>query len=135
MNLIICLDNKNGISFAGRRQSLDRVLAGHIVKLVKNSRLWMHPYSASFFPELPENAILDPEYHTRAAGEDYCFAETDLRAVSFAGVRSIIVYRWNRVYPADVHFPAVELEKRQKTVCAEFEGSSHDRITQEIYRL
>ena len=135
MNLIICLDNNNGMGFAGRRQSADRVLARHILSFTANTKVWMSPHSAAFFGESPDNFVFRQTYWMDAGEQDYCFAEYDFPPEAIKLVRSIIVYRWNRFYPADRYFPAEELMKRSKRVGSEFSGSSHERITQEIYSL
>ena len=46
-------------------------------------------------------------------------------------IEQFIIYRWNRVYPADV---SVEIGAEWKlTETEEFLGFSHEKITKEIY--
>jgi hypothetical protein len=47
-------------------------------------------------------------------------------------IKEIIVYKWNRVYPADVEFemPAGFVLESS----TDFTGFSHEQITKEIYR-
>ena len=47
-------------------------------------------------------------------------------------IEKIILYRWNRVYPADVHFP-IDFSGWKLVQAEEFAGSSHEKITEEIY--
>ncbi len=135
MNLILCLDDRNGISFNGRRQSADRVVAKHILDYVGQRRLWVRPKSQSFFPGAETHITVDPDCFRKAGLEDFCFGEDETCLAYLLEARSIIVYRWNRIYPADVRFPEGELLRRRRLCAAEFSGSSHDRITQEIYIL
>lgn len=71
----------------------------------------------------------------KQAGEaDACFIE-DTRLSGFEDcIQAVILYKWNRKYPADLFF-TIDLsdgswELRQTE---EFKGSSHERITKEVY--
>ena len=44
MNIIICLDDKNGMMFNKRRQSQDKILRADIKELVKINILYMNNY-------------------------------------------------------------------------------------------
>ena len=43
MHVIVCLDDKEGMLFHGRRQSRDREVVGEILKRTKGRRLWISP--------------------------------------------------------------------------------------------
>ena len=49
-------------------------------------------------------------------------------------IRTVILYQWNRRYPADRYFPleltdgSWELQRTE-----ELKGSSHEKITKEVY--
>ena len=49
MNIIVCLDDKNGMMFNKRRQSQDKVLRADIKELVKNQDLFMNEYSYKLY--------------------------------------------------------------------------------------
>ena len=55
MHLIVCVDDRMGMGFAGRRQSMDRVLREDLLALTRGAALWMAPYSAGQFEASPEN--------------------------------------------------------------------------------
>ncbi|MBO5952932.1 MAG: ribonuclease Z [Oscillospiraceae bacterium] len=136
MKLIVCLDNRNGMLFAGRRQSSDRKLRQRILEITAGCRLWMNSYSAKQFGEAGENILVSEGFMADAAAEDCCFAEnTDIRPF-VDRIDTVILYRWNRDYPADVRFP-VELfaDRWRLAESCEFAGYSHDTITEEIYML
>lgn len=135
MNLIVCLDDRNGMAFHGRRQSRDRYLTADVLTVVREKRLWMAPETAELFEELTESILVDADFPDMASSEDYCFCEDDRWLSCRSPVGSIIVYRWNRVYPADLRFPEEELLKRFCSVEKEFAGFSHPRITRERYTL
>lgn len=135
MNIIVCLDDKNGMLFNKRRQSTDRQLRSQMLSFVEENTLRMNPYSASQFPDLPAAVKVDEEFLCHAAEQDYCFVEDNRWEQYAAEVNDIIVYRWNRVYPADTRFPAEQLARRKLVSSTDFAGFSHDKITQEVYRL
>ena len=59
MNIIVCLDDKNGMMFHQRRQSTDRELRKHVLRFVAEGQLWMSPYTSSQFSELPDGVKVE----------------------------------------------------------------------------
>ena len=131
MHIIICLDDKNGIRFNGRRQSKDSILCDRILEITKGSALWMNAYSAKLFPS--ERVNVDENFLERAGDGAYCFAESNDFLRCFDSIEKVILYRWNRVYPSDVKINMSFLEGKQLVSTSEFKGNSHDRITEERY--
>ena len=136
MIAVVCVDEKNGMMFHGRRQSQDRILRENLLQECRGKQLYMNEYSAKMFRNDVEAKIRVSEDFLCDAGEgDFCFAEdTDIGAY-FQKIESVILYRWNRRYPADV-FLSLGLSdgnwRLERT--EEFKGSSHERITKEVYR-
>ena len=133
MKLILCVDDKGGLAFNHRRQSRDRVLNEHILMHCGMHRLWISPYTAKLFGE--DTAVrlcIAEDCLERAAEDDYCFAEVHDPAPYLNRVQQVIVYHWNRVYPADRYFtlPETGWMKQSET---EFAGSSHEKITEEVF--
>lgn len=136
MKIIVCLDDKNGMLFAGRRQSKDSLLRQRVLELTRVSRLWMNSYTAGQFTEAAENLCCDEAFLEKAAPGEYCFVEnTDISPYADQ-IESVIIYRWNRAYPGDVKFP-MELfaDVWRMESHLEFPGSSHESITEETYIL
>lgn len=126
MKLIVCLDDNNGMMFNKRRQSRDKVLVENVLEFCKGEKLYTNEYSAKLFPE---NTV--EMFESIDNIEDgYCFAENF--TVNEEYVEEIIVYKWNRLYPADTYFN-IEPEKWNLVETVEFEGSSHEKITRERY--
>jgi len=136
MKLIVCLDDREGMLFNRRRQSKDRAVRADILKLTAGSCLWMNGYSAGQFPPELKNIMVDELFLEKAGEQDYCFVENaDISAYADKVCR-VIVYRWNREYPADVRFPMELFCHRWKQVSREeFSGNSHEIITREVYDL
>lgn len=128
---IFCIDKGNGLMFAGRRQSQDSALREKILEISSNSKLWMSEYSARQFPA-GGNFCADNEYILKAGAGEYCFCEDiipDLKAAE-----GVILFKWNRDYPSDMflEFNPKELGFKRKEKL-DFEGSSHKKITMEVY--
>lgn len=49
------------------------------------------------------------------------------------GAEELVLYRWNRSYPGDVTFPW-PLTGWKLVETADFPGTSHEKITEEVYR-
>ena len=131
MNLIVCLDDKNGMMFNKRRQSQDRLLRERVLALVPG-KLYMSAYSAKQFGE-NEKIIVCEDYASVAGENDFCFAED--KEISLENVNQIIIYRWNRQYPADVHFGFdTEDEGIALVSTEELIGNSHPVITEKIFK-
>ena len=126
MKLIVCLDDKNGMMFNKRRQSRDRVLIENVLELCKGGKLYTNEYSSKLFPEKSVEVFDSIEN----VGNEYCFAENF--TVNEENIEEIIVYKWNRLYPADTYFN-IDLAGWNLTETVDFEGSSHEKITREIY--
>ena len=126
MKLIVCLDDNNGMMFNKRRQSRDRVLIENVLEFCKGEKLYTNEYSAKLFPEKTVEIFENVEQ----IGISFCFAEDF--TVNEEYVDEIIVYKWNRLYPADTYFN-INLENWSLIESVDFEGSSHEKITREIY--
>jgi len=131
MLLIACLDDNGGMMFNSRRQSKDRVLREHMLTVCDGKTLWMSPYSASQF-ETEALVQADSDYAHKMRAEDVCFVEDGEFPCELPC--ALLLYRWNRRYPADRFFPFDPLENGYRLISSEeFVGSSHDRITADYY--
>lgn len=131
MNVIVCLDSKNGMMFNNRRQSRDRVVIDKIFEIIGDANLWIHPYSLPLFEG--KNTVVDEDFITKAGMFDYVFVENKDVIQHSEAVNKIIVYRWNKTYPADRYFHESLLINKEKISVKEFKGYSHDVIFEEIY--
>ncbi len=132
MIAIVCIDGSGGMLFNRRRQSQDRLLREDLLREAEGRTLWMNAYSAKQFKTLPETVRTAEDFLDQAGNGDLCFVE-DRDPACYAGqLEGLIVYRWNRNYPADLFF-TVPLEDWTLSRQAEFAGSSHEKITKEVY--
>lgn len=130
MNVILCLDDKNGILFNRRRQSRDRLLCAHVLEHTAG-QLWMNGYSAPLFADYADRIRVAEDFLNACPDTQWCFVENADLSDSMDRIKNLVVYRWNRVYPADRVF---DLKPFGVPVSTEdFPGHSHDRITREVY--
>ena len=136
MILITAIDERGGLTFQHRRQSQDRILRERILALCGGQPLWVNAYTAKQFP--PEQAAhlrIEEDFLQRAGEGEFCFLE-DLPAAPYCDrMEQVILFRWNRRYPADFYFdialtaPGWTLRQTE-----DFPGYSHEKITMEVYR-
>lgn len=132
MTLIICLDNRNGISFNNRRQSRDSVVIKRIVALSRCSKLHIAEYSKSLF-QFPCSCINVCDKPIQETSEnEFCFIEDEICENDIEKVSKIIIFRWDKVYPQDKSFKC-DLKKWTLVHSETFIGSSHEVITEEVY--
>ena len=132
MILIACVDDNLGMLFNNRRQSMDRVLRARLLKLCGAHKLWMNAYSRGQFNTDAEGITVDENFMAKAGSGDYCFNENCSAAEYVNKFEKIILYKWNRVYPADLYFD-IDLSNWRLEQSRDFAGSSHDKITEEVY--
>lgn len=131
MHIIVCLDDRQGMSFGGRRQSMDRTVRQDILDMAQGKPVHMSCYSAQQFAQC--DVMADDLFLENAQSGDICFVENVDVAPYLHKVSHITVYRWNRRYPADLYFP--KLDGWKCVDCREFFGYSHEAVTREEYVL
>ena len=133
MHLIFCVDNTMGLMFNHRRQSQDRAVRKRILDKVSGKILWMNHYSAEQFKdEKMDNVRVDENFLKQAQPGDYCFAEDSAASAAVLGAESLILYKWNRRYPSDERL-IVDLSAWTLKSSCDFAGTSHEKITEEVY--
>lgn len=135
MNIAVCLDDKNGMLFGGRRQSKDQYLRQQLLQLAQPNALLMNGFSAKQFD--PDDAVCVAENFLEIADmEQWCFVENSDVLPYKDKIEKIAIYRWNRLYPSDVKFPLDAFCENWRLVSTRtFPGHSHDEIIEEIYQL
>ena len=136
MKLIVCLDDKDGMLFGTRRQSKDRLLRRDMLEMTAGSCLWMNAYSAAQFEEEAPQICVSESFLEEAEAGQWCFVENVPVDRVLDRAEQVVVYRWNRQYPATVHFPTDLFASRWKLAQnRDFPGHSHETITKEVYVL
>ena len=130
MTVIVCLDDRGGLLFNRRRQSRDRLVIEDILATVGGRRLFAAPFSAPLFAGA--ELLMDAAFLSLAGAEDFCFVEDRPVTPYLAQIDTLIAYRWNRAYPADVYLD-LPLANWRLLETTEFKGFSHEKITREVY--
>ena len=129
MTIYVCLDDRNGMLFNKRRQSRD-------IKVLEDIRksadvLTIDPFSEKLIQEAEIPYVLATEEIPEDA---HFFVEARDLSELLPRASKLVIYRWNRHYPADVRFEwdlsGFRLESRE-----EFPGKSHEIITKEVYAV
>lgn len=135
MTLILCVDDRGGLSFNGRRQSQDRRVREDLLAMAAGGTLWMDGYSRRQFTEPggcrhPGGPGTPPPGRQRGAG--CALLELQDPETALERADRLVLYRWGRRYPADrrLDLPPKGWRLEGRT---EFPGRSHDMITKEIY--
>lgn len=135
MKIIVCLDEGLGMGFNHRRQSRDSAVTADIVRLTEGKKLYVSEYSEKLFLEGGGKYAVSDSMLSEAEKGEYCFVENHSLQPFSERIEEIVIYRWNRRYPADLFFDLdLEEEGFSMVYREEFEGSSHERITKEIFR-
>ena len=126
MTIYLCLDDRQGLRFNGRRQSKDRELIKDVLSSVQGT-LYVEPYSLKLFAE-GTAAVTD------TVPSDGCFFAERPMAEHMDKIDKLVIYKWNRAYPADMYFDICPLEQGFRLVSKEdIQGYSHEKITKEVY--
>ena len=134
LNVIVCVDDRDGMMFNERRQSRDSAVAADIISLCGNHKLFMNDFSAKMFSKYGfSDAVVSEDFLKKAEPGDCCFVENCSLKPVLEKLEQVVIYRWNRSYPADLYFERELIEGWKLKEIKEFEGSSHEKITREIY--
>lgn len=133
MEVIVCLDDRNGMMFNHRRQSQDRKVIEDILRCLKEKRLLINSFSASLFDNTNENILIKENPLVSARENDICFIENFPLMPYVEKIKRLTIYLWNRRYPADTYLD-MDLNNSWRMLSrAEFTGYSHKKITKETY--
>lgn len=134
MIVILCVDNNNGMMFNHRRQSQDKKLREHLLDMISPHKLWMNSYSGELFADTESTRLyINDFFLDKIRSGDYCFIENVDISSYKEHIEKIVLFKWNRSYPADTFLP-IDLGEWALEGSEDFAGYSHDKITKEIYR-
>lgn len=132
------LDPKNGMAFNYRRQTRDRAVIDRLVQLFPGKCFWGAPKTEALFDgQAAVKFVADSDFLEKAGPGEIAVAEfAPSEAITAADVRieKLILYRWDKVYPADLVFTYPLAPKGWNLSGQQvFAGTSHDEITEEVY--
>ncbi len=136
MKLFICLDEAGGMSFNKRRQSSDRVIREDMLQMIGSQILLVNSYTAKQFTEEESSRIqIDDNCLENADKNTFVFLENTGVSHYISNVEQIVIYRWQRKYPADFFFD-VDLTSSDWELITqeEIKGYSHECILKQVYK-
>ena len=134
MNVFICVDDNNGMLFNGRRQSRDEAVVKDILEFAGNDNIWMRSNSSKLFLANPDRILIEDNLLKDTLKYGYCFLENVPLKSYQDRIDNLIVYSWNRAYPADTYLDVDLITDWETIDTKEFGGKSHEKITRKIYR-
>lgn len=100
LTVAICIDEKGGMLFGGKRQSKDRILIKNLLELCQGT-IHITDFSRALFSEHEEKIMVSKKPYKKCDKGDVCFIE-DVPFSDFqTDVDRLIIYKWNRHYPSD----------------------------------
>lgn len=130
MQVIITVENRNGMLFNHRRVSRDQKVSEQILAYCQDKELWMNAYSAKLFENGQQIRVSETFLEQKDA---ICFVEDQDITPYLPEIDTIVLFHWNREYPADFFF-TVDLSGWDLVYQEEFAGKSHEKITMEVYK-
>lgn len=131
MTIYACLDDRNGMLFNRRRQSRDSAVLEDIRTQLPGD-LTIDPFSEKLIQSANIPYVLSQD--DSVPPEAHFFLENREPAALVPGAEKIVLYGWNRRYPADTHWNIDLITAGFSLIeTAEFAGSSHETITKEVY--
>ena len=129
MIIAACVDEAMGLRFNNRRQSRDRVQVEELLRM-SGGALRAGENSEKLLSKA--GAYIGSDYLSAAAPGDWCFCEDNDYLEYADAIEQIVLFQWNRSYPADLWFRFPGEWKMAES--RDFAGSSHEKITVEVYR-
>ena len=133
MKLAVCIDNGGGMLLNHRRQSRDRELIRELSESLDGAHLYAEAFSETVLADVPHTVITRDRIGTLGK-EDIFFVECPPIAPLLPHADTLIVYHWNRSYPSDEVLD-ISLDGLTRVSSTNFVGSSHEKITKEVYRI
>ena len=134
MTVIVCLSDGGGMMFNKRRQSRDSVVIENLEELVGDGVVFISDFSINLFSDSALSVIAVSDPLSAADGVDFVFIE-DRGAKDFMSkIKRLVIYRWNKSYPADFKFDVEPVSSGMKlSQSVDLKGKSHEKITREIW--
>ena len=131
ITVAVTVDERMGIAFNKRRQSRDRILINDLADTVVG-KIYVSEHSLPLFEEYKDRIVVADDPLRECPDGGCCFVEMTELTPYIDDISTLIVYNWNRHYPSDIKLD-VDFSGYKLVDYREFIGSSHEKITKEIY--
>lgn len=126
MTLIVWAGKNGEMLFNKRRCSRDRAVVDDILSSFAPADICVSEYSAPLF----EGARVISDLSE--VGDGVLFLEDLPLSPALSQAKKLIVYRFDRVYPANVRLEIPQAFALMEST--EFSGYAHEKITREVYK-
>ena len=134
VTVVVTVDDEYGMIYNNRRQSKDRVMLAEFLGSFPEKTILISEFSEKLFSNYPDRVKVIPSPLDTAKDGDVCFIERPPLAPYKEKISRLIIYHWNRLYPAEEYLDVNPSSLGLNLVSSQdFVGSSHDKITKEIY--
>ncbi len=135
MKVILCIDEKGGVRFHGRRLSQDRIQRADVLRRFGREQLFMKEETAALYADAEMERIHRVIKWEPTIGKDGWWVCEDLEFMKWKEqLQELVLYRWNRKYPSDEQLSlTLTLPLWSCQACDTFAGSSHPLIHVEHY--
>ena len=135
LKIIVCIDERFGMLFFGKRLSRDSIMLEDMKAHIGEDRLYCHPFSEKLLDAADIKYKSRENFLDKAKDDDFCFVENTHIRDYMEDVSELVIYNWNRHYPSDMQLDIIPGTFGLSLAdTKEFAGSSHEKITKEIYR-
>lgn len=132
MRVAICVDDAYGMLFNKRRQSRDSKLCEDLLKEAAG-KLVIRPFSKLLFEGCEDVEIKEDPLQIKSRRALFFVEDLPLAPMA-ERIEEMIIYKWNRRYPADTRLDLLPGDMDMKLAqTLDFKGSSHEKITKERY--
>ncbi len=134
MTVIVCIGDGRGTTFFGRRLTTDSKIRSMILSFANEGKTVMNAYTASQFKDSSDKIDVTEDVFSRGKGS-VCLVEDVDPAPQAELIDTLVIYRWNRKYPVDRPFGIYPFEEGMVLESIrDVAGSSHERVTEEIWK-
>ena len=134
MTVFVCIDERGGMTFNGRRQSRDSEVMSDIKKSCEKGLLLASAFSEKMLTAEGLSAKIVDDPLSNAGEGDFVFIENLPLIPHLDRIKKLIIYHWNRHYPSDRKLDVDVSSHGFRLISSrEFKGSSHEKITREDY--
>lgn len=131
MILAFCVDDQGGLAFNHRAAEPGPSAGGGFAGGGRARPVFCLPYSAGLFDP---GAVTVVDAPGAVSADGILFLENTDPAAYIPHAEELLLYRWNRLYPADLTLNGTPVQwgyRLQDTT--NFAGTSHEKITRERY--
>lgn len=129
MTVFVATDDNFGTLFNSRRVSRDSEVIKRIMEMA--NKISVSEYSAPLFADYDGVIVSNDPFSGKC---ENVFVEKEKLLPHISEIEKIVLFKWGKVYPSDTFLDVIPDERSRTLVKREeFSGSSHDKITMEIW--